>query len=480
MFRRLHCGGHAESQAYRLLVVNQVFVVRSSRLSQDGQHSSGISSSCGRTIMYPWDSLSSLPQSSLRWCSDVHQIASLENSMLRVLLRSQFELLALSVPGLKDALVPCAVGGRLTVFDAELLYDFNFATTRSSSPGFAPCISLYDMTWGLLLGLKNGCKRTSKSAWCSTCQRVGFWCPHIWCGFVDPHRFNQSINQAQPCGFGTRVSSSDFCLFTKSSWFPLRCLQKCEAKRRSEKVLRLWLRDPHWIIIQYHLGWGVSSSWCWCVSSKLRLQRVSPCRNVMRKRSSAGIPSMRRPASKEITSDSLELGETEVCFFYIPTYGNECSTSKDTIHPEVDFESSRSPAKSESWNNPNRQCCAVIPWQYCRLTCVMNACNQTSQAFGTSARPFCDCSCQFMDGPKNVWSTNACLKQAFEDSLRAYFWQFSHRLCFFLFWNDGRQNMVYTTVFIRHSQHLATHFFAWRSMSKDQAIAFACDFSQPK
>ena len=36
------------------------------------------------------------------------------------------------------------------------------------------------------------------------------------------------------------------------------------------------------------------------------------------------------------------------------------------IPPDVDFESSRSPAKSESWNNTNLQCCAVFPTcQYC-------------------------------------------------------------------------------------------------------------------
>ena len=39
--------------------------------------------------------------------------------------------------------------------------------------------------------------------------------------------------------------------------------------------------------------------------------------------------------------------------------------------PEVDFESSRSPAKSESWNKPSLQCRAVFPtWQYCRKSFV--------------------------------------------------------------------------------------------------------------
>ena len=40
-----------------------------------------------------------------------------------------------------------------------------------------------------------------------------------------------------------------------------------------------------------------------------------------------------------------------------PTDRNKCSTSKmNKTPPDVDFESSRSPAKSESWNSPDRQC----------------------------------------------------------------------------------------------------------------------------
>ena len=69
-------------QACRLLVDDQVFVVRSSRRSQDGQHSSGISSCCGETILYQRDYLSILPQISLHLTSTLHQIASLENSVL--------------------------------------------------------------------------------------------------------------------------------------------------------------------------------------------------------------------------------------------------------------------------------------------------------------------------------------------------------------------------------------------------------------
>ena len=63
----------------------------------------------------------------------------------------------------------------------------------------------------------------------------------------------------------------------------------------------------------------------------------------------AGIPSMRKSASREIISASVELCETEVCFLHIQLIGTNVWLPK--IHktpPDVHFESSTSPAKSES------------------------------------------------------------------------------------------------------------------------------------
>ena len=67
------------------------------------------------------------------------------------------------------------------------------------------------------------------------------------------------------------------------------------------------------------------------------------------KRSRAGSPSVRSPASNEIISDSAGLWDTVVCALHIQLMGTNVRLPK--IHktlPEVDFESSRSPAKSES------------------------------------------------------------------------------------------------------------------------------------
>ena len=67
--------------------------------------------------------------------------------------------------------------------------------------------------------------------------------------------------------------------------------------------------------------------------------------------------------------------------------------------PGVEFESSRSPAKSESWKNPNLQCCAAFPTLPV-ITRVTSVRYQTSQALVTCSCPFCDCSCQFVYGPQ--------------------------------------------------------------------------------
>ena len=78
-------------------------------------------------------------------------------------------------------------------------------------------------------------------------------------------------------------------------------------------------------------------------------------------RSRAGIPPMRKPASREIISDSVEQCETDVCFLHIQlTDTNVWLPNMHNISLEVDFESSRSPPKSESWNSPNLHCCAVF------------------------------------------------------------------------------------------------------------------------
>ena len=102
--------------------------------------------------------------------------------------------------------------------------------------------------------------------------------------------------------------------------------------------------------------------------------------------SRTGIPSNLNPASKEMISDSVELCETEVCFLHIQLIGTNVWLPKmHNVPPEVEFESSKSPAKSESWNSPSQHCFGsnthiAILFVF---TCVMNVCNQSIQAFVT-------------------------------------------------------------------------------------------------
>ena len=75
----------------------------------------------------------------------------------------------------------------------------------------------------------------------------------------------------------------------------------------------------------------------------------------------AGIPSMRKLASREMISASVELCETASCFLHIQLIGTNVWLPKNTktlLH--VDFESSKALAKSKSWNNPSVHCCAVF------------------------------------------------------------------------------------------------------------------------
>ena len=176
---------------------------------------------------------------------------------------------------------------------------------------------------------------------------------------------------------------------------------------------------------------------------------------------------MRKPATEEIASVSVELWDTEVCFLHIQlTRTNVRLPKKHRIPPEVDFESSSSPAKSDSRNNPNRQCCAEITHMAILsvVTRAVNVGNQTSQASETSSCPFCDCSCQFVHRPKNVWSSTASHVQAFQDDLRADLWQMLPLFPILpFFWIDGRQDMTVETLYscsivlFANSQYRSAH-----------------------
>ena len=117
------------------------------------------------------------------------------------------------------------------------------------------------------------------------------------------------------------------------------------------------------------------------------LSHVSWNRNIRSHNSREKSPSNLNLVSKEMISDSVELCETAVCFSHIQHIGSNVWHPKThNVHPEVDFESSRSPAKSESWNSPRLHCVAVLStWQYCLYwhvwwMCEINRSKRLSQA----------------------------------------------------------------------------------------------------
>ena len=78
-------------------------------------------------------------------------------------------------------------------------------------------------------------------------------------------------------------------------------------------------------------------------------------------KSSAGLSPMRKPVSSEKIQESDELCEADVCFLHIQLIGtNALLPNMHNVPSEIDFESSRSPAKSESWNISNLHCCAAF------------------------------------------------------------------------------------------------------------------------
>ena len=125
---------------------------------------------------------------------------------------------------------------------------------------------------------------------------------------------------------------------------------------------------PSKVIRRSH-GWPPH---CWTIV-KFHLDEKSTYTSITTShRSRARTPSMRKPASKEITSASVQLWDTEVCFLHIQLIGTSVRLPKLQKHFHRSWsESSRSSAKSESWNKPNRQRCAVLPtWQYCLWSLV--------------------------------------------------------------------------------------------------------------
>ena len=169
--------------------------------------------------------------------------------------------------------------------------------------------------------------------------------------------------------FGQHVCELMFGVDVPNLNSRLHCPKTNMAPNRED--LTLDETHNHW---RAWLDFGYSCGvWCYATGSPVTLDfgicwfglvRNETLQLLSPKDQGAGIPSMRKPASREISSASVVLCETDVYLLHIQLISTNVRLPK--VHespPDVDFESRRSPAKSESWNNPTLHCCAVFPTQ---------------------------------------------------------------------------------------------------------------------
>ena len=176
--------------------------------------------------------------------------------------------------------------------------------------------------------------------------RAGFWCRCIWFGFLGPSWFDRTTNQAQLCGSLKNVSLWDF--------FPLMIILITASLSSNTYNKVSWCED--WTFE------GTQSIWFntlviprdfWFSSVTTGLPGLSlvwivfPRTETIRSHKSRA---QSDPINREQeSSDFVELCESEVCFLHIHLIGTNVWLPKiHKIPSEVDFESSRSPAKSES------------------------------------------------------------------------------------------------------------------------------------
>ena len=131
-------------------------------------------------------------------------------------------------------------------------------------------------------------------------------------------------------------------------------LKKCRASRRIEKTSRSTNHNQHYTVQECRAGlksWFGSCLMECCATnfpvlylwiSLVGLGKNGTLQHPNPQKSRAAIPSMRKPASREKNSASVELCETDVCFLHIQLMGSSVwLPNMYKIHPEVDFESSR-------------------------------------------------------------------------------------------------------------------------------------------
>ena len=189
----------------------------------------------------------------------------------------------------------------------------------------------------------------------STCPQIGSWWQHIWFGFWSPHWSCQTTNLTRLCCFFGHVSHCRTSAFDAHFDHRFNVLKNILL---SFVFWRICVRDTEiytWQLlnlsfpVSFELGVEISQviSRCMLVGNSVLFEECNTASHDIH-RSRAKSPSIRKPTSKEITSESEEHVRHWRLRLAYPTYRNKCSTSEDTSDsPEVDSESSSSPAMSE-------------------------------------------------------------------------------------------------------------------------------------
>ena len=208
-----------------------------------------------------------------------------------------------------------------------------------------------------------------------------------WFGLLGPGWFCQITSPEQLGGCRKHVSSSDFCLWW-SFLSQLQCLRRCTTVILSQRDVRSKELDLCWIdphsdptLVQSGVWFGSKHRFPVCMLGLVLVFFGSfPALQWPNPKSQAQV---NRPyANQHPTIWSLIQQSCATLTFASCTYNWLVQMfdfqKMHKTSPDVDFESSRSPAKSESWNNPNRQCWAALhTWQYWRqpITRGMNVGN---------------------------------------------------------------------------------------------------------
>ena len=270
-------------------------------------------------------------------------------------LKGTFWLSDLVFPGFSDAVEASTVGSLIRHLDTKFIIGLDFDVSLSS---LAPSCVLFDIALTLLMGLKwlllNKHKRWFHSS------RVKFPLVSMAASWFLVSMYLIWILRS-------KLILSNNKMYNIASW-----RKEFAFEETKSTVFRSSIFPGIFFRVR-----DVDKFPCTCL-----LSFVFPWRTVTIRfhKSSAGTPSNFNPASKEMIYDSVELCETEVCFLHIQLIGTNVWLPKThNVPPDVDFEFSRSPAKSESWKKSQSALfCSVSHMTILFVfTCVMNVGDQS-------------------------------------------------------------------------------------------------------